>query len=80
MVKHSGATSVTIVLKHNGKGTMLTIEDNGIGFDKEKVARSKRSGKWGLTNISERAISVGGNCRIESVPGSGTRIIVEVFA
>lgn len=80
VVKHSGATSVTIVLKHNGKGTMLTIEDNGIGFDKEKVARSKRSGKWGLTNISERAISVGGNCRIESVPGSGTRIIVEVFA
>ena len=78
VVKHSGATSVTIVLKRNGNGVMLTIEDNGIGFDREKVARSQRLGKWGLTNITERAISVGGNCKIESVPGSGTRIIVEV--
>ncbi len=80
VVKHSGATSVTIVLKRNGNGVMLTIEDNGIGFDREKVARSQKKGKWGLTNITERAISAGGNCRIESVPGSGTRIIVEVSA
>ncbi len=80
VVKHSGATSVTIVLKRSGKGVTLTIEDNGIGFDKESVTRSQRSGKWGLTNISERAISIGGSCQIESVPGSGTRIVVEVFA
>ena len=78
VIKHSGATNVTVVLKRHAEGVTLTIEDNGVGFDKEEVTRSKRTGRWGLTNISERAMSMGGRCQIESVPGRGTRIVVEV--
>ncbi len=78
VVKHSGATGVAIVLKGSDDGVTLIVEDNGVGFDREEMSRSKTTGKWGLANISERAMSIGGNCMIESVPGKGTRIVVEV--
>jgi len=78
VVKHSGATEVAIVLKSSDDGVTLVVEDNGVGFDREEMNRSKKTGKWGLANISERAMSIGGSCMIESVPGKGTRIVVEV--
>lgn len=79
VVKHSGATLVSIALKQQDGSVLLTIEDNGVGFDSSEVARSQMTGKWGLINIRERAMSIGGSCRIESVPGQGTRIVVEVL-
>lgn len=78
VVKHSGATMVSILLESNSEGVKLVVEDNGVGFDRAQMHRSKIRDTWGLANISERAISIGGKCMIESVPGKGTRIVVEV--
>ncbi len=78
VAKHSGATSVLIGMSQDEQGVALVIEDNGKGFDHDEVKRSKNKGRWGLTNITERALSIGGNCAIESEPGKGTRIRVEV--
>jgi signal transduction histidine kinase len=78
VAKHARATKVLITLnKSNGRVTLI-IEDNGIGFDANRLAEIRSAGKWGLTNITERAVSIGGRCDIESKPGEGTRIIVEV--
>ncbi len=78
VAKHAGATKVTISLSKIDKGIILNIADNGVGFDANRLAEIRSVGKWGLTNITERAISIGGRCDIESKPGKGTRIIIEV--
>ncbi len=78
VAKHSGATGVTISIVRKSDGIVLVIEDNGKGFDSGRVRVSRKKGSWGLTNITERAISIGGSCVIESEPGRGTRIVVEV--
>ena len=78
VAKHSGATSVIIGMTQDDSGITLVIEDNGKGFDRDQEKRSKKKGRWGLTNITERTLSIGGSCAIESEPGKGTRIRVEV--
>lgn len=79
--KHSGATRVTVSMKQNGRDIALVIEDNGKGFDRDEMKTSKKKkGSWGLANITERALSIGGDCVIESEPGKGTRVVVEVHA
>jgi two-component system, NarL family, sensor histidine kinase DegS len=57
----------------------VTIEDNGIGFDMARVLRDPE--KWdhfGIKGILERARLVGGEGRITSKKGRGTKIVVEV--
>ena len=54
---------------------MLTIEDNGVGFDPAGVVKL---GHQGLANIYGRAAKLGGTVTIESQPGSGTRVVVRV--
>ncbi len=78
VAKHARATKTRVVLSKKDEKVMLIIEDNGIGFDSNRLAEIKSVGKWGLRNITERAVSIGGQCDIESKPGEGTRIIVEV--
>jgi PAS domain S-box-containing protein len=78
VAKHSGAMNVVIEVSQNVSGISLVIADDGKGFDRDEVLRSKKKVRWGLTNIMERALSIGGTCAIESEPGKGTRIRVEV--
>ncbi len=78
VAKHSGATTVIIGMNQNDRDIALVVEDNGKGFDRGQIEKSKKKGRWGLTNITERALSIGGNCVIQSEPGKGTRISVEV--
>jgi signal transduction histidine kinase len=76
--KHASANKIIVFLKKHADHVTLMIKDDGIGFDPNNINDIKRLDKWGLTNIKERAMSVGGRCDIESSPGKGTRIIVEV--
>lgn len=78
VVKHAQATQVVInAVSSKGKFT-LTIEDNGIGCDMVKAAKADSEHGWGLVTMAERAMAVGGNCRIKSKPGFGTHVITEV--
>jgi signal transduction histidine kinase len=54
---------------------ILTVEDDGIGFD---VNRVKGKGSLGLVSIEERARLVGGRFVIDSQPGKGTRVEVRI--
>lgn len=77
--KHAKADRVSIRLEIDLEMLRITITDNGIGFDMETVLRDPE--KWdhfGIRSILERARLVGGEGRVESKKGQGTKIIVEV--
>jgi two-component system sensor histidine kinase UhpB len=73
--KHAQATQANVSLETDGETTRMTVIDDGVGFD---AAESDGSPGWGLLTMSERAEAVGGQCRVESRPGQGTRVVVEV--
>ena len=74
--KHAGATQVHMALIPNGRMLKLRIEDDGLGFDVER-AQSHR-GRYGLSSMQERAELLGGSLFIQSAPGLGTIITVEI--
>ena len=76
--KHARARRAWVILRHPGPGTLeVEIGDDGTGFDPEQAPRpTARS--FGLASMRERAELLGGDLRIESVPGGGTRVIVTV--
>lgn len=78
VAKHARASRVTISVESNPAIIQLTVEDDGIGFDPDSLAKPEIGGGWGLISMTERAAAVGGQCRIISSPRHGTRIIVEL--
>ncbi|HUX60502.1 MAG TPA: sensor histidine kinase, partial [Ignavibacteriaceae bacterium] len=79
IVKHSHAKEFNIQLfKHPGF-IRLMIEDDGVGFEMDKIHTDESKQKcMGLININERAISINGKVTIDSQNGAGTDIIVEI--
>jgi PAS domain S-box-containing protein len=71
ILKHAEATQISITLKEHGKKLILTMFDNGKGFDPE----SRRRG-IGLNNIINRADVFNGKVDIESAPGQGCMVRV----
>lgn len=67
--RHSGAAQVSLSLRRLGSRVQLRVSDNGAGFDPAAPADG-----FGLTSMRERAVSVGGDLRISSVPGRGTQV------
>lgn len=75
---HAKTTKLRIGLKNDS--IRLKIQDDGRGFDPKKVKlgpKAKGHG-LGLTNMRERALSLGGNCEITSAPHKGTTIDVSI--
>ena len=56
----------------------LIVADDGIGFDSHHQSEFEESQGWGLISITERAESVGADFKIESAPGQGTTVFIEV--
>lgn len=78
VVKHAQATQVTVSLEEDLETVRMIIADNGVGFDPARQAGPGTPPTWGLITMAERALAVGGRFRIESRPGEGTRVIVEI--
>ncbi len=74
VAKHAKANHASVGLFHDENGLVLSIEDNGIGINSERVRR----GGQGLTNMAERAKLLGGVLSIESRVGGGTRLVVKI--
>jgi signal transduction histidine kinase len=74
--RHSGATRAAISLhaSRDGRGLMLTIVDNGVGFD----AKAAYPGHYGLAGLREQARLIGATLTIDSTPHQGTTITVEL--
>ena len=75
--KHARATRVKVSVGRTASGLEALVEDNGSGFDPEKVARAELP-RFGLTIMRERAESAGGRLQITSTPGRGTRVLFEL--
>ena len=77
IAKYAGAANVEILLKRRGDSVVLLIQDDGAGFDVAEFGERK-SKTMGLVGMRERAGLVGGTFQIESAPGEGTTLYVQV--
>lgn len=75
VIKHAQASQVTIHLIHTGRTLLMRIEDDGVGFD---ACNDCPAGTLGLRAMRERTAAIDGKINIESQPGSGTIITIEV--
>ncbi|MFJ8434410.1 GAF domain-containing sensor histidine kinase [Kitasatospora sp. NPDC094019] len=76
-LRHSGAGRVTVTLAGTpGRGAVLRVSDNGRGFDPGAVRRAGRH--LGLASMRDRAAAVGGRLTLDSAPGTGTIVEMEV--
>jgi PAS domain S-box-containing protein len=76
-VKHAGARCATVELGSRPGCWVLTVADDGKGFDPARPAKADANSHWGLEMMRERAEAVGARFQVES-SSSGTRIAVEV--
>ena len=79
IARHAAATSCRVYLQRLPASVALTVEDNGAGFEPGTAQRHQPEGV-GLLGIEERVTDARGTFRIESAPGRGTRIVVELPA
>ena len=78
-LRHSGASRIAVSLEAGEGKIRLRIEDDGCGFEVREVrARALRGEHLGLLGLDERVIAVGGTARLDSAPGKGTRLHVEI--
>ena len=76
--KHAAASQVTVTLSYLEDVAMLDVADDGVGFDPATTRTA--AGGLGLRAMQERATQLGGRLTIESSPGEGTTIAVELPA
>jgi signal transduction histidine kinase len=76
-LKHAFATHVSVRLQRKGDDVTLEITDNGIGFDLANINASKVGG-MGLNNMRERAEKLHADLSVQSSPGGGTKILLQL--
>ena len=73
-IRHAQAATVLVELTHGADWVRLVVQDDGHGFD----ARAIPKGRYGLIGLNERVRLLGGRLQLESSPGEGTRVQVDV--
>ncbi len=76
--KHAYAQHIEVTLMADDHQVRLVIQDDGCGFDTDTVTQSGSEGHFGLAGMSERAKLLGGGICIQSEPGTGTCIDIQV--
>lgn len=74
IVKHAGATHVTIKIDYQPAAFMMSVADDGRGFDQG----NDKAGGIGLINMRQRVELMRGTLQIISAPGSGTRLTINI--
>ncbi|HET8869220.1 MAG TPA: PAS domain S-box protein [Aquabacterium sp.] len=75
VAKHAQANRVDITLHFDSDRVRVTIHDDGQGFDPKQPAQH---GHFGLIGMRERVLSLQGSIEVQSAPGQGTRIAIDV--
>lgn len=73
-LRHAKATMVEVLLIQRDELIIFRVVDDGVGFDVEEA----KAGSYGLQNIYERAVEIGGTIKIVSVKQKGTRLEVKI--
>lgn len=74
--KHAQASSVQVTLSYMDDVVMLDVQDNGIGL--ENAPRPSHGGGYGLTAMRQRVSQVGGSLTVESEPGEGATVVIQI--
>lgn len=76
---HASTSEVQVKLVASGPNIVLQIEDNGQGFDLDKIREKALNEKrFGLLGMQERVNLLAGSFKISSRPGAGTRLFIEI--
>lgn len=78
VIRHAEATQAEVELVCEPTLTRLRVRDDGIGFDPAKAWAGRGRSGWGLAGIQERVQLAGGQLHLQSAPGEGTTLIVEI--
>ncbi|MFZ2161881.1 MAG: ATP-binding protein [Sideroxyarcus sp.] len=73
IIKHASASEVAVNIHNRKEGVVLTVQDNGRGIAEADRAKPR---SFGLRGIRERVEYFGGDVRIDSIPGEGTKVSV----
>jgi PAS domain S-box-containing protein len=77
--KHAGVSQAKIRVEEQGERNWhITVSDAGVGFDATQIQTSPSGEHFGLSSMPDRMEIIGGRCVIESNPGMGTRVRLEV--
>ncbi|MEL4307563.1 sensor histidine kinase [Joostella sp. CR20] len=78
-IKYADSTHIIITISHSEKLLSITVDDNGKGFDIQKLKpRENGDGGMGLTFMKERINYINGRIFMSSTPGEGTRITMNI--
>lgn len=78
--RHAQASSVTVRLTADGGDVLLTVADDGAGFDVDARNTFVSNGHYGLLGMTERARRVGGEIELGSTPGAGSTVTLRLPA
>jgi signal transduction histidine kinase len=78
-LKHAEADNIVVKLVETAQAVTVTISDDGEGFDVDAVFKNYETrGSLGMINLRERTAAIGGDFLIDSQPGEGTKISIEI--
>ena len=75
VARHARATRMDLFLDRRGDRVLVMVEDDGVGFEPDRVQRGEH---FGLLGMRERVEALGGTMTLESAPGAGVTLVVEV--
>jgi two-component system sensor histidine kinase UhpB len=78
VAKHAQAKQVEITVTSEAEYVKLAVKDDGIGFDTEESKKPSLEPHWGLLSMQQRAASIGAELVINSAPGMGTEVCIQI--
>jgi signal transduction histidine kinase len=76
--RHAKASRVSIQVRRAGQLLSCSIQDDGTGFDLRAIQSDRRRAGLGLIGMQERLNAIGGTLLINSAPGRGTKLLIQV--
>jgi PAS domain S-box-containing protein len=80
VAKHANAKRVEIAIRRRNGNAVLSVSDNGVGFDPQRIEGPRAEAGWGLLIMRERAEAVGAQFTLKAGPNSGVQVLVEYNA
>jgi two-component system NarL family sensor kinase len=80
VASHSAATNVRLIVEQDARSVRLEVSDDGRGFDPLALEQGRSNGHIGMALMRDLARAAGGTLDVESAPGEGTRLRLEVPA
>jgi two-component system nitrate/nitrite sensor histidine kinase NarX len=78
VLRHAGTGRATVRLERHRDGLRICVMDEGQGFDQSLLEELDKGDHLGLHTMRERAVSVGGTLNVESGPGQGTSVVLQL--